>query len=44
MEFVVEKNIDGEWYYEGKGNLDYVNRVIAYFVNDSTVLRIKVAE
>ena len=41
MKYIVEKLIDGEWYHEGKGTIEYVNRVIPYLVASGIVFRIK---
>ena len=41
MEYIVEKLIDDEWYLEGEGPIEYVNRVIPYLVNNGMVFRIK---
>lgn len=40
MEYIVEKLIDGEWYYEGQGNIDYVNRITAYLASNNIVFRV----
>lgn len=41
MEYVIEKLIDGEWYYEGKGDISYVNRILFHSVERKVVYRIK---
>lgn len=41
MQYKVYKEIDGQFYYEGKGNIDYVNRVLKAFAQSSIVLKIE---
>ena len=38
MEYIVEKLIDGEWYYEGQGNIDYVNKMIKFYTLEKGIL------
>lgn len=38
MEYIVEKLIDGEWYYEGQGNIDYVNKMIKFYTLERGIL------
>lgn len=41
MKYIVEKFVDGEWWYEGKGYIDYVNRVIPYLIKTSIIFRLR---
>ena len=38
MEYVVDKYFDGEWYYEGRGNIDYVNKMIKFYTLERGIL------
>ena len=38
MEYVVDKYFDGEWYYEGEGNIDYVNKMIKFYTLGKGIL------
>ena len=38
MEYVVDKLFDGEWYYEGRGNIDYVNKMIKFYTLEKGIL------
>ena len=40
MEYIVEKLIDGGWYYEGQGSVEYVNRIIVYLANNNIRFRV----
>ena len=40
MEYIVEKLIDGEWYFEGQGPIEYVNRIIVYLANNNIRFRV----
>lgn len=38
MEYIVEKYFNGEWYYEGEGNIDYVNKMIKLYTLEKGIL------
>ena len=40
MIYVVDKLIDGEWYFEGQGPIEYVNRIIVYLANNNIRFRV----
>ena len=40
MEYIVEKLIDGDWYYEGQGSVEYVNRITAYLASNNITFRV----
>ena len=42
--YLVEKQVNSEWYPEGKGTIAYVNRVLESFAGIGTVLRISIVE
>lgn len=43
LEYIVEKFIDGEWWYEGRGSVEYVNRIINILFDYHIPIRIKEA-
>ena len=38
MIYVVDKLINDEWYYEGEGNVDYVNKMIKFYTLEKGIL------
>ena len=38
--YIVEKLVDGYWWPEGSGTMEYVNRIIPYLVHRGLVFRI----
>lgn len=44
MEYIVEKLIDGEWFYEGRGPLEYLNRISKFLTERGIIYRIKEVE
>ena len=38
MEYIVEKYFDGEWYYEGRGKIEYVNKMIKFYTLGKGIL------
>lgn len=40
MEYIVDKFFDGEWYFEGQGPIEYVNRIIVYLANNNIRFRV----
>ena len=44
MAYIVEKWVDCEWWYEGKGDINYVNRVIPYLVERKMLFRLREVE
>ena len=38
MIYVVDKLINDEWYYEGEGNINYVNKMIKFYTLEQGIL------
>jgi len=39
MEYIIEKLVDGKWYYEGRGPIEYVNRIGRHFSERGIIFR-----
>ena len=38
MQYIVDKLVDGEWYYEGQGDIDYINKMIKFYTFERGML------